>query len=147
MSIVEIAKEISRSVHSGHRDHAGVDYFSGHISHVASNVRNGLEKAVAYLHDSVEDSDMTIEDLNSRLIDGGASERDAAMVVDAVDAITKRDNESYDSYLYRVRSNSLARAVKIADLNHNMDLSRIPSPKFNDYRRVEKYRKAMNYLK
>lgn len=70
------------------------------------------ERIVAVLHDAIEDSTFTLEDLEDQ---GFSSE-----VIEAVDAITKRDNESYIDYVHRCAQNPIARAVKLADLNYNM---------------------------
>ena len=96
------------------------------------------EKAVAWLHDVVEDTDWTLETL---LAEGIRPE-----VVEGVKAITKCEGEAYETYLDRVKANPLAKAVKLADLMHNMDLTRIAHPTEKDFARIEKYRWAVNYL-
>ncbi|HPY44123.1 MAG TPA: GTP pyrophosphokinase, partial [Clostridia bacterium] len=64
-----------------------------------------------------------------------------------LDAITKRPGENYNDYLFRVKQNPLARAVKVLDITHNMDIRRIPNPTQKDRERVElKYGKALAYL-
>lgn len=64
-----------------------------------------------------------------------------------IKALTKKRGEPYTEYIERVKENELARKVKIADLQHNMDLSRIPNPSKSDFERLEKYKKALMYLK
>ncbi|MBQ5766586.1 MAG: guanosine-3',5'-bis(diphosphate) 3'-pyrophosphohydrolase [Burkholderiaceae bacterium] len=90
------------------------------------------------MHDVVEDSEWTLEDL---LAEGIWPE-----VVEGIDAITKRVGEAYEIYLNRVKANPLALVVKLADLTHNMDLSRIATPTEKDFARIEKYRWAVDYL-
>jgi hypothetical protein len=60
--------------------------------------------------------------------------------------LTKGKDQNYQEYLEKVKSNNLARVVKLADLKHNSDLSRLKSVTDTDYDRVEKYKKAIRYL-
>ena len=137
MDALALAEEIAREAHKGQVDKAGKEYIN-HPLYVASQMTTKDEKIVALLHDVVEDTHVTLEYLRKQ---GFSSE-----IVDAVDAITKRDNEDYSEYLHRVKSNSLARKVKLADLFHNMDISRLQTPTEKDYERLEKYKKAYQYL-
>jgi predicted metal-dependent TIM-barrel fold hydrolase len=77
----------------------------------------------------VEDTRVTLEDLKS----SGLSQS----VIEAVDAITKRQGESYHDYIERLIQNPIALAVKIADIKHNVDLSRIPNPTKKDIQRTK----------
>lgn len=123
--------------HMGQTDSAGVPYIA-HICAVVSAVKTGREKTVAALHDIMEDCDVTEKEI---FVNFGAE------VAEAVDAITKRDNEPYKEYLSRVAANNLARTVKIADLLHNMDLTRLPKITEKDKARLEKYRDALDFLR
>ena len=136
-NLVTLAKSIAIKAHEGQVDKAGAPYWH-HPAFVADQVATDEEKAVAWLHDVVEDTDVTFEDL---LAQGIPSE-----VVEGVKAITKVAGESYDVYLNRVKANPLARAVKLADLRHNMDLSRIEEPTEKDFARIEKYKVAQAFL-
>ncbi|MBO7173343.1 MAG: guanosine-3',5'-bis(diphosphate) 3'-pyrophosphohydrolase [Burkholderiaceae bacterium] len=136
-NLVTLAKSIAIKAHEGQVDKAGAPYWH-HPAFVADQVATDEEKAVAWLHDVVEDTDVTFEDL---LAQGIPSE-----VVEGVKAITKVAGESYDVYLNRVKANPLARAVKLADLRHNMDLSRIAQPTEKDFARIEKYKVAQVFL-
>jgi hypothetical protein len=90
------------------------------------------------LHDVIEDCGIG---LNSAVFNElSMAERDA------LDAISKRDGEDYADYLKRVVANPIARRVKIADIDDNMDLGRIPDPSPADYARVEKYKIAKLFL-
>ena len=90
------------------------------------------------LHDVFEDTDITIEYLRKE----GFSEE----VLIALNALTRRENESYDDFIGRVIENKTACKVKLADLSDNMDLSRISNPTREDYNRIEKYRKATDRI-
>lgn len=119
-------------------DKAGKPYIQ-HLQAVVDNLVDPSDEmvAVAWLHDSVEDTEITLNDLSRYFGD---------TVSDAVFAITKVKEEPYDKYLSRVKANPIARLVKIADLTHNMDLSRLPVVTEKDLVRQEKYVKAKAFL-
>ena len=148
MNLVEIARNISEVAHAGMIDRAGVCYFSGHLSFVAASVSHcgELYEAVGYLHDAIEDTSMTEASLLEELVSSGVEVGDASRVVEAVVAITKIPGEEYFEYLSRVASNEIARVVKIADLYHNSDLSRLARVRESDLARREKYLRAIEYL-
>ena len=104
--IVGVALEIATKAHKCQVDKADVVYIN-HLVKVASMVTSEKAKIVALLHDVIEDSEYTLEDLrNSDFIEE---------IVDAVSVLTKPKNMSYNDYLNRVKGNSLARQVKLAD--------------------------------
>ena len=133
----EKAYEIAKRAHLGQVDKAGEDYIK-HPEKVASFVKTDEEKAVAYLHDVIEDTELTLEDL----YEYGFSKE----ILEAVDIITKKRGEDYQSYLNSVKKNKLARAVKLADLRHNSDLTRLTEVTEKDIKRKEKYQKAIDFL-
>ena len=133
----EKAYKIAKKAHLGQVDKAGEDYIK-HPEKVASFVKTDEEKAVAYLHDVIEDTELTLEDLNKYDF--------SKEVLEAVDIITKKRGEDYQSYLNSVKKNKLARAVKLADLRHNSDLTRLTKVTEKDIERKEKYQKAINFL-
>ena len=133
----EKAYKIAKKAHLGQVDKAGEDYIK-HPEKVASFVKTDEEKVVAYLHDVIEDTELTLEDLNEY----GFSKE----VIEAVDIITKKRGEDYQSYLNSVKKNKLARAVKLADLRHNSDLTRLTKVTEKDIKRKEKYQKAIDFL-
>ena len=135
--MIDIALAIAKKAHAGQVDKADVDYIQ-HPLYVASQVKTEQEKAVALLHDVIEDSDITAADL---LASGLSNE-----VVTAVQILTKKKGQSYQEYLEKVKSNNLARVVKLADLKHNSDLSRLKSVTNTDHERVKKYKNAIYYL-
>ena len=130
------AYEIAKKAHKGQVDKAGVDYIN-HPLTVASKCQSEDERIVALLHDVVEDTDVTLEDL-SKVFD--------KHIIDAIDAITHREGVSYEDYLLNLKKNELALHVKFKDIENNMDLSRIKNPTQKDYDRLEKYRFALNVL-
>ena len=136
-SIVDLALSIARKAHEGQLDKAGVDYIE-HPIYVASQVDTEEEKAVALLHDVIEDSPVSAEEL----LQAGLPET----VVTAVQVLTKKKEQDYQTYLETVKKNPLARVVKLADLKHNSDLSRLSSITAKDRERLKKYKKAIDFL-
>ena len=133
----ELAFEIAKTAHAGQTDKAGLDYIL-HPLQVAAEVTTDEEKAVALLHDIIEDTDVTASELLAKGLPDN--------VVEAVEALTKKHNQNYAAYLAGVKKNRLATAVKLADLKHNSDLSRLEKITQKDRERAEKYRKAIEYL-
>lgn len=133
------AVETAVCAHAGQTDKGGNPYIE-HPLAVAEKLEEKELKLVAILHDVLEDSSMTAEEL---LNNGFPQE-----IVEAVKVLThkKGDPDTYEQYIERVSKNRMARQVKISDLQHNLDLSRIPNPVKKDYDRCEKYRKALAYL-
>ena len=136
-SMVDLALSIARKAHEGQLDKAGVDYIE-HPIYVASQVDTEEEKAVALLHDVIEDSPVSAEGL----LQAGLPET----VVTAVQVLTKKKEQDYQKYLETVKKNPLARVVKLADLKHNSDLSRLSSITEKDRERLKKYKKAIDFL-
>ena len=137
-SMFDLALSIAKKAHKGQYDKAGVDYIE-HPLFVASLVDTQEEKAVALLHDVLEDSPYTAEEL----ILAGLPET----VVSAVQILTKKKGQDYQQYLELVKSSPIARRVKLADLKHNSDLSRLATVTEKDLERLEKYKKAIDYLR
>ena len=136
-SMVDLALSIARKAHEGQLDKAVVDYIE-HPIYVASQVDTEEEKAVALLHDVIEDSPVSAEEL----LQAGLPET----VVTAVQVLTKKKEQDYQTYLETVKKNPLARVVKLADLKHNSDLSRLSSITEKDRERLKKYKKAIDFL-
>ena len=74
------------------------------------------------------------------------AERFPAVVLEAVEALTRREGEDYEAFIRRVAPNPIAREVKLADLRDNSDLSRIADPTERDRERVRKYQRAIRFL-
>lgn len=134
---IKKAHEIAKKAHAGQVDKAGGDYIK-HPEAVASFVNTAEEMAIAYLHDVLEDTEITAADL----LNAGIPHK----VVEAVQVLTKEKYTPYFEYLSRVKENSLARTVKLADLKHNSDRSRLARITDKDLKRLEKYRKAIQFL-
>lgn len=133
MSTLEKAIEIAARSHAGQVDKAGKPYI---LHPVRVMLKTGTDdgQIVAILHDVIEDSETTAEDLRTQ----GFSDQ----IVTAVVALTKTPGEPYDQYIARVCQNRLAMTVKLADLDDNGNLDRIPDPTEVDRKRLEKYRWA-----
>jgi (p)ppGpp synthase/HD superfamily hydrolase len=134
--VIDKAKQLAHEAHSGQLDKAGKEYIS-HPEAVANMVETADEKVVAWLHDVLEDSDITEETLRSEFPDP---------IVDAVIALTHKSDETYDDYLCRLSQNPLAVTVKLADLEHNSDLSRFDSPSKRDIDRAQRYKERSALL-
>ena len=138
MSTLERAIEIATEAHRGQLDKAGNDYIS-HPLRVMAAGTSVNEKIVGVLHDVVEDTDWTFEML--------AAEGFSDEVIDALRCVTKlSENEPYDKFIARVKTNSLAVAVKLNDLSDNMDIRRLPYLSDKDVKRLKKYLKAYKQL-
>ena len=124
-------------VHKDQIDKSGLPYVF-HPWHVAEQMDDEASTAAALLHDTVEDGDVTLDDLR----DMGISEE----VVEVVALLTHDDDIPYLDYVKKLAPNPIARKVKLADLAHNQDLTRLEKADAEAKKRVEKYRKAQHYL-
>ena len=140
LGTLERAIEIAAAIHAGQTDKGGAPYIL-HPLRVMLRVAPGAQQIVAVLHDVVEDSDGKIP------FDDLAREGFSQEVIDGVRAVTKIDGESYEAFIARAALDPVGKAVKLADLAENSDLSRIDRPTQKDLERVEKYRRAMEYLR
>ena len=138
MSTIEKALEIALKAHKGQKDKSGNDYIL-HPLRVMERGRTETEKICGLLHDVVEDSDWTFEDIKNE----GFSEE----VVVALKCLTKAENEDYDKFIDRVVGNPVAIQVKINDLLDNMDITRLEELDEQDMKRLNKYLKAYRRLK
>ena len=134
---LERAIEIAARRHAGQVDKGGAPYIL-HPLRVMLRVARGAQQIVAVLHDVVEDSEVTFEDLER--------EGFSAEVINGLRAVTKVEGESYEDFVARAALDPVGKAVKLADLMENSDLSRIAEPSQKDLERVEKYGRAIRYL-
>jgi (p)ppGpp synthase/HD superfamily hydrolase len=95
-------------------------------------------RIVAVLHDVVEDTDIALDDVCEQ----GFSEE----VISAVDALKRRNGETYEEFTERIVPNALARTVKIEDLRDNLDLTRVQSLSEDGVNRIHRYHKALARL-
>ncbi|MDO5011384.1 MAG: HD domain-containing protein [Intestinibacter bartlettii] len=134
----QLALELAVKKHKNQTDKSGNPYIL-HPLHVMETVKTKEAKIVALLHDIIEDTDVT----KDYLLEIGISKH----IVDAVVALTRFDvNQDYQEYIKNLSSNPLAKEVKLADLEHNMDLKRLPSLSQKDLDRNIKYQIAYYYL-
>lgn len=136
-NILEKAEEIARKAHLGQKDKAGVDYIY-HPLWVSAHVDGEKAKTAALLHDVLEDTSVTSKDLLNQGI--------PREIVNSVIVLTRKPGEDYFDYVKRVKKDPVARLVKISDLKHNMNLSRLQKITEEDIKRSKKYRKALEYL-
>lgn len=138
MSTLERAIQIATEAHKGQVDKTGADYIN-HPLRVMEAGKTIPEKIVGVLHDVVEDTDWTFDKLSQE----GFSQE----IIDALRCVTKHsENEPYDKFIARVKTNSLAVAVKLNDLTDNMDIRRLPYLSEKDIKRLKKYLKAYKQL-
>jgi (p)ppGpp synthase/HD superfamily hydrolase len=138
MSSLERAIAIAAEAHAGQQDKAGAPYVL-HPLRMMLRLSSNDERVVAVLHDVCEDCPGWTFD---RLRAEGFSEP----VLAALDSVTKRDGETYEDFVRRAAADPIGRAVKLADLQDNCDLSRISKPSERDFQRIEKYRKAIDLI-
>ena len=131
------AMKLCFEAHKNQKDKSGMPYVF-HPFHLAEQMTDELTTVAALLHDVVEDTDYTFEDLR----DMGYPEK----VLEALMLLTHDDATPYLAYVERLKENPIASAVKLADLRHNSDLSRLDHVDQKALDRVEKYKKAIALL-
>lgn len=135
---LERAIQIAVEAHAGIIDKGGNPYVL-HPLRMMMAVEREDEKIVAVLHDVVEDSDWTFD----RLRGEGFSE----FILTALESVTKvSDDEDYDQFINRALENPIGRAVKIADIRDNLDLTRIRHLTQKDLIRLNRYKYALSIL-
>ena len=133
MPTIEDAIKLALDKHHGQTDKAGEPYIL-HPLRVMAQMQTEAEQIVAVLHDVVEDSDVTVDDLRKM----GYREE----IVTAIDHLSRRDDESYEQFIQRIKPNPLAVRVKLGDLRDNMDLRRNATLDEKALERFQRYRKA-----
>lgn len=131
------AMKLAYEKHNGQFDRSGLPYIF-HPFHLAKQMDDENSVIVALLHDVVEDTDTTFDDLAGM----GFSDR----VIDALKLLTHQKSDDYFEYVRKISVNPIATKVKIADLKHNSDLTRLNKVTEKDLARVEKYKKCLDYL-
>ncbi len=137
MSSLQRALEITVEAHKNQKQKDGTPY-ALHPIRLSLTLETEEQKIVALLHDVVEDTDWTFEDLEREGFSGTINA--------ALRLLTHNDGSPYEEYVERLASNPLARIVKIADLTDNMDFKRIPEPTEKDFARLQKYHRAWRRL-
>lgn len=132
------ALDLATKLHKGQVDKGGNPYIQHPIA-VANLVKTEEEKCVAILHDTIEDCGIDAAFLKTE----GFPES----IINAVVLLSKVEGQTLDEYLIAIKSNELATSVKLADLTHNSNISRIPNPTERDFKRLDKYKRCIEFLK
>jgi hypothetical protein len=138
MSSIDKALGLMLEAHTGQVDKSGEPYVL-HPLRVMMRLSSEDEQIVALLHDVAEDSEISLQ----RLADEGF----ASDIVQAVAALTKRPGEAYEAFIDRVICNPLAVRVKIADIQDNIDVTRLRQLGEADLARVQRYHRALSILR
>ena len=131
--------ELAYWAHHGQQDKSGTPYIF-HPIHLAEQMDDEFSCTAALLHDTVEDTTVTLEDLRREF---------PPEVTDAIALLTHSDAVGYFDYVRKIRDNPIARKVKLADLAHNSDRTRITAAGLQDPRqeqRIQKYARARAIL-
>ena len=131
------AMKLCFAAHKEQKDKSGLPYVF-HPFHLAEQMETEETAVVALLHDVVEDTDYTLEDL--------AAMGFGKIIIDALALLTHDNSVDYMSYVRKIKENPVATAVKMADLQHNSDLSRLDNIDEKALQRREKYLQAMALL-
>lgn len=132
------AMKLCFQAHKEQTDKSGIPYVF-HPIHLAEQMPDEDTTVVALLHDVVEDTDYTLEDLRAM----GFNQK----VIEAIRLMTHAEGVPYMDYVAKIKENPIARAVKLADLAHNSDLTRLDSVDEKARDRVQKYAQAIRLLK
>ena len=135
--MTKAALKLCFDAHKNQTDKSGMPYVF-HPFHLAEEMKDEKTTTVALLHDVIEDTEYTLDDLKKM----GFSED----VLDAILLMTHADGVPYMEYVSQIKKNPIARAVKLADLKHNSDMSRFDKITQRDIERAEKYKKAIMLL-
>jgi len=131
------AMKICFECHKDQYDKSGMPYVF-HPFHLAEQMADELSTVCALLHDVIEDTEISFEDLKNL----GFNDE----IISVLKLLTHDDVVDYFEYVTKIKSNETARKVKIADLNHNSDINRLNEIKEEDYIRINKYKKAIDIL-
>ena len=141
------AMKIAYKAHEGQVDKIGVPYIY-HPVHLAEQMTTEDTCVAALLHDVVEDSDCSLDDLKAQGFTDAQIEAVRLLTHEIKEGLDYEGREQeYLDYVRRLKSNPIARIVKLADLTHNMDPNRIKNPTERDEKRLQKYKKAYEILK
>jgi (p)ppGpp synthase/HD superfamily hydrolase len=130
------ALKLCFEAHKDQLDKSGIPYVF-HPFHLAEQMEDEVTTVVALLHDVVEDTDHTFEEL-SKIFD--------APIIEALRLLTHEDGVPYMEYVAKIKENPIAKAVKLADLRHNSDITRLDQVDEKDIARREKYLAALAFL-
>ena len=148
--IVQCAAVLACELHKGQVDKAGVDYFTGHLTTVAKMGTTWQQQVVGYLHDASEDTPHSVEEVLNLLdakLRTPLSDTDRLELADALHLLNHHLAPDRETYIQRIKSNALAKVVKMHDLTHNMDLTRIPNTTKKDNKCFKQYQRESVYLR
>lgn len=137
MNLLSKAIIIATKAHEGAADKGGHPYIL-HPLRVMTKMSDDISRIVAVLHDTVEDTNITFEYLRK--------EEFSEEILNAINSVTRRENETYMEFIRRCKQNSIGKKVKLADIEDNSDITRISNPTKKDYDRLKKYEKAKREL-
>ena len=138
MIYTELTKKALKLCFEAHKnqvDKTGLPYVF-HPFHLAEQMKDENTTIVALLHEVIEDTELTFDDLKEYPVE----------VIEALKLLTHDSNIEYMDYVKEIAKNEIARTVKLADLTHNSDLTRLDVVDEKALKRKEKYTKAYNYL-
>lgn len=171
-----VAARLAKELHKGQVDKAGKDYFEGHLATVGGSGYDWKEKTVGFLHDVAEDTSYSVKDVIRFLQKGlrawkarpeeqdwiddfsemvnqyphehlhMPSKDEWEEIEEALHLLNARTAKTREEYINRFKDHFLAIKVKLNDLRHNMDISRLPNPTEKDYVRLERYQKEYETL-
>jgi (p)ppGpp synthase/HD superfamily hydrolase len=144
VDLVAEAANLAKEFHKGQVDKQGVDYFEGHLTTVGNAGHSWKEKLVGFLHDTAEDTTHTVDEIVRILKEksnGILKDEDAQEISMALNLLNSNTASSREEYIARIKENFIATKVKLNDLSHNMDISRISNPTNKDVERIKRYRR------
>lgn len=171
-----VAARLAKELHKGQVDKAGKDYFEGHLATVGGSGYDWKQKTVGFLHDVAEDTSYSVKDVIRFLQKGLKawkarpkeqdwiddfseivnqyphehlylpSKDEWEEIEEALHLLNARTAKTREEYINRFKDHFLAIKVKLNDLRHNMDISRLPNPTEKDYVRLERYQKEYEAL-
>jgi len=135
--MTKTALKLCFEAHKDQTDKSGLPYVF-HPFHLAEQMPDEKTTVVALLHDVIEDTDYTLDDMKNM----GFSDD----ILSAIALMTHDDGVPYMEYVALIKKNPIAKMVKLADLRHNSDMSRLDKVTTHDRERAEKYKKAIEFL-
>lgn len=167
--IVYAAGILAKRLHSGQKDKGGKDYFESHLLPVAKDGFEWKEKTIGFLHDAVEDTDVTVEEVMQRLdsileeinsrdkdewwedwMEGITpfssatqhimTDAERTEIAEALTLLNRNNSSGREEYIDKIMGNWLAMKVKLHDLKSNLDLTRIENPEGKDFERARRYK-------
>lgn len=142
--VVEEARLLAQDIHLGQTNKGGVDYFLGHLTTVGKSGCNWRDKIVGYLHDVAEDTEYSVDEIMNMLqlkCNNEITRLHLSKIKEALDLLNSKTASSREDYISRIKHSRVATRVKLNDLRHNMDISRIPNPNAKNIERLKRYKK------